>query len=238
MLLYALATPAQAQQASYSPPWGNYGGNYAAKVFPEYTNKADARAFASGSSVSVWAHSEAWIGGSGAIAIATQGGRYVASASGNYRIRFQYSVDGEAQVVGVSPGAIVTIAAGAILTSLEQAITNLIVKESLSKVIVGMVRVKNAGVHAKLVFAFGDFVRTYDIHSDEGWQGNIFSWQTTSIGAAIGDDPVVYLERGKTYEFSAILTVWTATAAMAVQTVGCLIKLNGPGLVEVSIRSS
>jgi len=61
------------------------------------------------------------------------------------------------------------------------------------------------------------------------------TWKDISIGAGISDSATVYLVKGQTYVFQAVLAVWTAAAAPATFTVGCLIMLSGPGLVKLSI---
>ena len=216
--------------------WTEFGSQYATKVTLEVLNKADARASASGSSVSLWAYSVAWAGGAGAIAIVSQGTPYTAPVTGTYALNFNYEVAGYASTMGANPSFLVGAAESLILGSMEKAIETA-VKPVISRVFKDLLHARNVGTHAALAFAIGDSVFSYPVYSKEDWVGDIWKgWQPESIKALVSGSPTVYLEAGRTYDVSAVLTVWTADGASLVQTVGSLIQLSGPGLISVSIQ--
>jgi len=224
LVLPASVAQVQAQSTSYYPPWRSCSETATTKTVPSGTTKADASARAGSKDVFLYAYSVAWIGGAGALACVRQGAEYVAPISGVYRVEYEYAVNGRTSMYGISPGAIVDIVRQAFLSALIKLIGGELAEA---------VGVRNAGIQARLLFAFGATNRVDQICSKEKWTG-LITWQDESINRRVVGSFTTYLQRGTTYYYSAILTAWTINSAAAVQASGCLIQLSG-GLLRVSI---
>jgi hypothetical protein len=187
-----------------------------------------------------------WVGGAGAIAVAVQSYRFVAPKTGNFWIAFSYQVGGQASFYGANPGPIVNIGGGFILGGLDQALETLAekgVSEIAEWAIVKQFNLNNWGVQAYLTFDFATTSKQYMIYSNQRWgPGILYTWETVNVGSStpISDSATVYLVKGQTYMFSAILTVWSASAAFSLPVpglyaVGSLIMISGTGLTKLSI---
>jgi len=209
------------------PPWISQS-SYESVIIPSVTTTASSLATTTGISGYLYAYSVAWIGGAGAIASIKHSGQYTAPISGEYRIEYEYSVEGIASIYGWAPP--VSLVADILKGALREALLRVLVPKMAD-----LLGVKNAGVHGRLLFVFGDEERVKDVYSRETWTGMIPTWEDATITELITDSFTIELVEGQTYDFYALLTGWTANGAAAVQASGSLIRMDGY-LIRISIQ--